>query len=146
MHSWSTFGARMSHGHIETHKIHHDLDSREATTFPLIVFFVISHGATSFCLKNLGIPKFPKLGLLTCWKAITSFLYLWLKWDWKQSCSPHWERSNDMWHDTYEHAFQGDFKLLMVKSQNGTLTLSFSFGHNLCFSYSNESCEPILDI
>jgi hypothetical protein len=34
----------------------------------------------------------------------------------------------------------------MVESQIGTLIPNLSFGHNLCFDYPNESCEPILDI
>ncbi len=37
------------------------------------------------------------------------------------------------------------FQLLMVESQIGNLTFSPSFGHNLCFKYSNGSCNPILD-
>jgi hypothetical protein len=37
--SWSTFGARMNHGHSRTHNIHHGLNLGEATTFPLIIFF-----------------------------------------------------------------------------------------------------------
>jgi hypothetical protein len=45
MHNWNTFGAWTSHGHTWTHKIHHDLDLGEATTFPLIVLFVIGHGS-----------------------------------------------------------------------------------------------------
>jgi hypothetical protein len=49
MHNWNTFGARMSHGHTWIHKTHHNLDLREATTFFLIVFFMISHGATCKC-------------------------------------------------------------------------------------------------
>jgi hypothetical protein len=51
----------------------------EATTFPLIVFFVISHRSyiqMSFCPENLGLSKF--------WRAITSCAYFWLRW----SCSP----------------------------------------------------------
>jgi hypothetical protein len=43
MHSLSTFGVRMSHGQPRTHKIHHRLYLREATTFPLIVFFAALH-------------------------------------------------------------------------------------------------------
>ncbi len=35
---WSTFGARTSHGRLWTHKTHHGLDSKEATTFPHVVF------------------------------------------------------------------------------------------------------------
>jgi hypothetical protein len=77
MHSWSTFSAwtshghtRTSHGHTRTHKTHHGPNSKEATTFALIVFFVINHGGyiqMSFCPRTskLGIPKFPKLGLKT---------------------------------------------------------------------------------
>jgi hypothetical protein len=34
----------------------------------------------------------------------------------------------------------------MVGSQIGTLTLDLYFNHNLCFKYSNGSCEPILNI
>ncbi len=58
MHSWDTFGALMSHGQTQTHKTHHSLDLGEATTFPLIVFFVPNHGVDtqmSFC------PRTPKL-------------------------------------------------------------------------------------
>jgi len=78
MHGWSNFGARMSHGHIWTHKIHHDPDLGEATTFPFIVFFVINHEGSiqmSFCPRTskLGVLKFLKLRLLALWRAITSF-------------------------------------------------------------------------
>jgi len=57
MHGWNTFGARMSHGQTPTHKTHHGLDLGEATTFPLIVYFVPLHKAhiqITFCL---GTPK-----------------------------------------------------------------------------------------
>jgi hypothetical protein len=69
MHNWSTFDARTNHKQTWTHKTHHGLDLGEATTFPLIVFYVLGHGACtqmSFCLEtpNLGSLKFPKLGLL----------------------------------------------------------------------------------
>ncbi len=37
-HSRNTSGARTSHEYTWTHKIHHNLDLEEATTFPLIVF------------------------------------------------------------------------------------------------------------
>jgi hypothetical protein len=58
MHSWNTFSAQTSHEQTKNHKTHHDLDVGEATTFPLIVFFMPSHMANtqmSFC------PKTPKL-------------------------------------------------------------------------------------
>jgi hypothetical protein len=51
-----------------------------------------------------------------------------------------------MWHATCTQVNQGDFWLLVVGSQIGTLTPDPSFGHNLCFKYPNGSCEPILDI
>jgi hypothetical protein len=41
---------------------------------------------------------------------------------------------------------QGDSKLLVVEIQIGNLTIDRYFNYNLCFKYSNGSCEPILDI
>jgi hypothetical protein len=64
MHSWNIFGAQMNHMHTQTHKIHHGPDLGEVTTFPLIVFSVISHGAApkrqfswDSQVKSLEIPK-----------------------------------------------------------------------------------------
>jgi hypothetical protein len=51
-----------------------------------------------------------------------------------------------MGYATYTQENQGDYQLLMVRSQIGSLTFGLSFGHNLCFEYPNGSCEPILDI
>jgi hypothetical protein len=119
---------------------------REATTSPLKVLFVISHEGyiqMSFCLKipKLGVPKFPKLGLLALWRPITSCVDLQLKWVLKQSCNPCQELSNGMWHATFMQVNQ-----LVVGSQIDNLTHGPSFGHNLCFKYPNGSCELILDI
>jgi len=144
VHGWTT-------KHTWTHKTHHDLDLKEANTFSLIILFVINHMGyiqMSFCPKilKLKILKFLKLGLLALWRVITSFSNLWLKWGLKQSWSLRWDLSNNMWNATCTHVFQGDSWLLMGKSQINTLILDPSFGHNLCFKYSNESCEPILDI
>jgi hypothetical protein len=61
MHSLSTFGARTNHEQTWIQKTHHGPDLVEATTFPLIVLFVPSHGAyiqMSFCF---GSPKIPKI-------------------------------------------------------------------------------------
>jgi hypothetical protein len=44
MDSWNIFGAKTNYGHTWIYKTHHDLDSREAINFPLIVFFVINYG------------------------------------------------------------------------------------------------------
>jgi hypothetical protein len=46
----------MNHKQTRVHKIHHDPYLGEATTFPLIVFFVPDHEAStqmSFCLGTL---------------------------------------------------------------------------------------------
>ncbi len=51
-----------------------------------------------------------------------------------------------MWHATYAQVNQGDYRLLVVKSQIDTLILGLSFGHNLYFKYSNESYDLILDL
>jgi hypothetical protein len=54
--NWNTFGARTSHRQIWIHKIHHNPDLGEAITFPLIVFSMSGHGAStqlSFCLWTL---------------------------------------------------------------------------------------------
>ncbi len=79
------FGARTRHGQTWIYKTHHGPNLGEATTFPLLVFFVPGHGANdqmSFCPKTpkLGITKFSKLGLLQLWKPITSYAYLQLRW------------------------------------------------------------------
>jgi hypothetical protein len=41
---------------------------------------------------------------------------------------------------------QGNSRLLVVENQIVNLTFGPSFGHNLCFNYSNGPCEPILNI
>jgi hypothetical protein len=66
MHSWNTFGARMNHGQTQTHKTHHGPDLGEATTFPLIVYFVPLHEAhiqMAFCpgTPKFGSPEIPKV-------------------------------------------------------------------------------------
>jgi hypothetical protein len=94
----------------------------------------------------MGVPKFPKLGLSQLWRPITLCSDLQLKWGIKQSCSPCWELSNNMWHATCTQVNRGDSWLLVVGNQIANLTPGPSFGHNLCFNYPNGSCKPILDI
>jgi len=46
----------MNHKQIQIHKIHHGLNLGEATTFPLLVYYVPAHGTNtqmSFCPKTL---------------------------------------------------------------------------------------------
>jgi len=55
MCNWTTLNARTSHEQPQTHKTHHNLDLGKATTFPLIVFFMFGHKAStqmSFCLRT----------------------------------------------------------------------------------------------
>jgi len=132
----------------QIHKIHHDLNLGEATTLPLLVLSMPSYRACtqmSFCPKTpkLGVLKFPKLGFTWLWMPITFCANLWLRWGMKESCSPHWELFNNMSHATCTYVNQGDYWLLMVGSQIGTLTFDPSFGHNLCFKYPNGPCKPI---
>jgi hypothetical protein len=140
----------MSHGQIWPHKTHHSLDLGETTTFPLIVYFVPNHGTNtqmSFCQDfQMGVPKFPKLWLLQLWRPITLCAKLWLRWNLKKSCSPYRKISNDMWHAMCTQVNQGDSWLLVVGNQIDTLTPRVFFSHNLCFKYSNGTCEPNLNI
>jgi hypothetical protein len=151
MHNWNIFGALTSHGQTWIHKIHHDLDLTEATTFPIIIFFVPSHGAItqiSFCLETpkLRVLKFSKLGLSWLWGPITFHAYLWLKWGLKQSCSFYRKLFKGTWNVTYTQVNQCYYQLLMVRNQIGNLTPGPSFGHQLYFKYPNGSCEHILNI
>ncbi len=151
MHNWSTFGARTSHGQTQTHKTHHSPNLGEATTFPLIIYYMAlqeAHIQMAFLSRDsqMGNLKFPKLGLPQLWSPITLCVNLWLRWGLKQSCSPLWELFNGMSHATYTQGNQVDSRLLVVKSQIVNLIPDLSFGHNLCFRCPNESCEPILDI
>jgi hypothetical protein len=51
-----------------------------------------------------------------------------------------------MWHATWTQVNQGDPRLLVVESQIVNLIIGLFFDHNLCFKYSNGTCEPIIDI
>jgi hypothetical protein len=73
MRSCSTFGAQTSHKQTQTHKTHHGLDLGEVITFPLIIFYVIIHGATPKChfsresqVENLEILE---IGIPTTFEA-----------------------------------------------------------------------------
>jgi hypothetical protein len=132
VHSWNIFVVRTSHGQTRTHKIHHSPDLGQATTFPLIVYFVPLHEAH---IQNgilsrdsqMGVPKFPKLGLLWLWGCKTLCADLRLRWGLKQSCSFHRELSNGMLHATCTERNQGDSWLWVVGSKIGNLTPYPSF-------------------
>jgi hypothetical protein len=106
------------------------------------------HPKMSFCpgTPKLRILIFPKLGLLSLWRPITFCVDLQLRWGPHKSCSSCWKLFNDMWHVTYPQVNKGDYGLLMVENQINNLIIDPSFGHNLCFKYSNGTCKPILNI
>ncbi len=145
MHILSTFGARTSHGQIQIHKIHHGPDLRKPPPSPYSILCASPWGQHPNGIL-LGVPKFPKLGLLRLWGPITFCVHLWLRWGLKQSCNPHWELSNGMSYATCTQENQGDSRLLVVGSQIVNSTPGPSFGHNMCFRCPNGSCEPISDI
>jgi hypothetical protein len=117
---------------------------------PYSIFYAWSWGLHSNVIlsrdSQVGNPKISKIGTLRLWNPITFYADLWLGWGLKQSCNPCWKLFNDIGHTTFMQVNQGDYWLLVVKSQIGTLTPGPSFGHNLCFKYPNGSCEPILHI
>jgi hypothetical protein len=47
-----------------------------------------------------------------------------------------------MWHATFTQVNQGDFRLLMVKSEVGSLTPNLSFGHNFVLSTQMGHANP----
>jgi hypothetical protein len=121
------------------------LNLKEATTFPLVVFFVFGHKANtqmSFCLGSLITFEteihetlkahffFQTFNWIKIFKKIIVLIMSF----------------NDMWHVTCTYENLGDSSLLMVVNQIANLTLDLFFGHNLCFKYSNGLCEPILNI
>jgi hypothetical protein len=89
------------------------------------------------------VANFPKLGLLRLWRPIIFCANLRLGWDLKQNYSHFCNLSKIMWHATWVQVNHGNSQLLVIRSQIGILTSDPSFGHNLCFEYSNESCNPI---
>ncbi len=96
--------------------------------------------------SQMGVLKFPKLGLLRLWGPITLCVDLLLIWFLKKSCSLCLELFNGMSHVTCTQGNRGDSQLLMARSQTANLTPNLSFDHNLYFKCQNGSCKPILDI
>ncbi len=120
---------------------------------PIIIFLWLAIGVVPKChfvlgfpIWKLGVLKFPKLRFQKLWKLVISCANLQLKWHLKQIFIPFWELLKYILHATYMHVIQDDFWLLVVGNQIDTLTPDLSFGHNLCYKYSNGSCKPILDI
>jgi hypothetical protein len=112
MQNWIIFCAWANHWHTQIHKTHYNSNLGEVTTLALAVFFAPGHeGCTqmSFCPKTpkSRVLKLPKLRILKLWRPITFHADLWLRWSPKQSCTPCQDLSNDMWHTTCSHVFNG---------------------------------------
>ncbi len=117
---WNTFGARTSHGRLRTHKIHHGPNSREATTFPHILYSTpLREGyiQMAFCLRTPKVPKLPKSKLSQFCGAITSCSDLRSGRSLKQSCSSSREIFNGVLHVTCTHKSQVDSQHFVVGSQ-----------------------------
>jgi hypothetical protein len=105
-----------------THKTHHDLDLGEATTFPLIIYFVPGHGTStqmSFCLETPKWKSWNSHNWDSCdfGGPITLCEDLRLRWDLKQSCSPCQDYSNNISHATSTQGNRGDSWFLVVGNQ-----------------------------
>jgi len=122
----------------------------EATTFLLILFSMPDHKANtqmSFCPKT---PKWESWNSQN-WDSATLQAHNFvcrppIEVRFEQSCSPHQDLSNGMWHATCMQGNRGESWLLVVGSQIANLTPDPSFGYNLCFKNLNGSCELILNI
>ncbi len=67
VHSWNTSDVGTSHEQTWIHKTHHGPNLGEATTFPLIVYFVLSHGTSTQMTFCPGTPKFSQFKFSRLW-------------------------------------------------------------------------------
>jgi hypothetical protein len=126
-----------NHRQTWIHKIHHSLDLGEATTFPLIVYSVLGHGAST---KWQFIPRLPSGSPEIL--RIGTFVTL--------------EAHNFVWRPPIKVMFKAELHLSSkafqqyvachLHARKLVLTPGLSFGHNLCFKCLNGSCKPIFDI
>ncbi len=137
-----------------THLTHHGLDSGEATTFSLIVFFAPLHRGY---IEVALFPGTPKLESRNCpetvpggvpglWELITPDCRVGSRRGLNQSCSLRWALSNDVSHSQIGCREEVDSRLLVVGSQTASLTPGPSFAHNLGCRCLNGKCEAIFDI
>ncbi len=137
-----------------THLTHHGPDSREATTFPHIVYSTpLRRGYIQMALFSrdsqggvLKLSRDSRVGLLGLWTNITSRPNLRSGRGLNQSCSSPRELSTAMSHSVRGRWEEVDSRLLVVRSQTASLTSGPSFAHNLGCRCPNGSCEAILDI
>jgi len=136
-----------------THKTHHGLDSREATTFPHIVFSATLRGGYIQMalfpgtpkLKSRNCPEIVPIGVSRLWALVTPDYRVWSQRGLNQSCSPCQDLSNAMSHSLFKGWEEVDSRLLVVESQTASLTPGPSFVHNLGCKCPNDQCEAIFE-
>jgi hypothetical protein len=138
-----------------THLTHHGLDSKEATTFPHIIY---SAPLRQGYIQMAFFPRTPKeeswncpglesrVGIRGLWTNITSRPDFWSRRGLNQSCSSPRELSNVVLHFVRGRREEVDSQLLVVGSQIVSLTHGPSFAHYLGCRCPNGSCEAILDM
>jgi hypothetical protein len=143
MHSWSTFGARTSHGQHGHTRL---TTARTWGNPPPSPFYNILCSSTrrlhpngSFSRDSWdGVPKLPRVRVPDLWELITPDCKFWSRRGLHQSCSSRRELSNAVLHSQIGHREEVNSRLLMVGSQTASLTPGPSFGHNLCFRCPKE--------
>jgi hypothetical protein len=147
-------GVGTSHGQPWTHLTHHSPNSREAITFPHIVF---SAALRRSYIRMALILETPKLESRNCpeivpvivpglWELITPDCRVRSLRGLNQRFSSPWELSNVVSHSWIECQEEVDSRLLVVGSQTVSLILGPSFAHNLGCRCPNDQCEAIFDI
>ncbi len=145
------FGVGTSHGLTRTHMTHHGPGSGDVITILPIVFFALLRHTHTQVVVCPGTPKVESrnclgFGFLGLWGIVTSRLDLRSGRGLNQTCSPLPELSNALSHSRFGYREKVDSRLLVVGSQTGSLTLGFSFAHNLGCRCPNDQCEAISDI
>jgi len=136
------------------HKTHHGPDSREATTFPHIVFSVTPRRDYIQMALFPGTPKLesrncPEIvsgGVAGLWELITPDSQVRSPRGLNQTCNPCPDLSNDVLHSQFGRWEEVDSRLLVVGSQNVSLTPGPSFAYNLGDRCPIGQCEAIFDI
>jgi hypothetical protein len=139
---------------IWTHLTHHSPDSREATTFPLIVFSAALRRDYIQMALFLGTLKLESrncleivpVGVPGLWELITPDCRVRSQRGLNRSCSPRQDLFNAVSHSQIGSRKEADSRLLMVGSQIASLTPDPSFAHNLGCRCPNDQCEAIFDI
>jgi hypothetical protein len=72
LHNWNIFGARMNHGQTWTHKTHHGSKSHHLPLYNTICAWPGDQHPNVILSRDsqVGVPKFPKLGLPWLWGLV----------------------------------------------------------------------------